>query len=125
MTRTASALLAVAVAVLPWTHRERYRRELAPALHDLPATLRLGFALRVLVRAPMLRAALHDLPSLEGATMSKPLRCHLRLHRWETRWNDDGEGYTACVYCNSEHERISLGNNPGNGWSGGGGGSVV
>ena len=51
--------------------------------------------------------------------MSKPLRCHLHVHRWETRWNEDGDAYTACAYCPAEHERISLSSTPGNGWGGG------
>jgi len=54
--------------------------------------------------------------------MARPLRCRLRLHRWEYRENPETqEHYQICIRCNAYRDR---GTSP---WAGSGGawGSVV
>ncbi len=50
------------------------------------------------------------------AVMAKPLRCLLRLHKWEDRENPETqEHYRICVRCNAYRDR---GTSP---WGGSGG----
>ncbi|WP_425307338.1 hypothetical protein AADG42_00790 [Ammonicoccus fulvus] len=55
----AERLLALAVRLLPAGERERYRREFAAEVADLPESERLAYALRVLIFAPRLRWSIH------------------------------------------------------------------
>lgn len=56
--RLPSAMLALAVALLPRAYRPRYRVELAAELSDVPQGQQSSYALRVLVRSLTLRSAL-------------------------------------------------------------------
>lgn len=116
MSRLAGLVLAAAVHLLPAGHRDRYRRELAAELYDLPASQRLQHSVRFLARIPALRSAVSTLvpAPVEGTVMTKPLRCILRIHTWRTVRNEDGEAYQACEHCSAERDRISIGGSPGN-----------
>jgi hypothetical protein len=90
VSRLAGLVLAVGLRLLPAAHRDRYRRELAAELYDLPASQRLQHAVRFLTRAPALHAAVSTLvpAPIEGTVMTKPLRCLLRIHTWRTVHNE-------------------------------------
>ena len=46
--------------------------------------------------------------------MRRSLRCILRLHKWHTVRNDEGEAYRQCQLCGAEADAISIGGSPGN-----------
>jgi hypothetical protein len=118
--RLPSVTVALSVRLLPRPHRDRYRRELAAELHDLPAADHLSYAFRVLARTWALRAALNSSPPTPTGepTMTKPLRCRLARHDWEQMHNDDGEEYLECARCGAQKDPIHLADfgNTGGAW---------
>jgi hypothetical protein len=97
----------VALATLPGRYRDRYRAEFAAELHFVPRGQRLLYAVRVLVRAWALHAALTAQPATIGEIMipTKPLKCRLHLHKWKVRHNEeDGSPYQECVRCTEQRE---------------------
>jgi hypothetical protein len=108
-------VVGLAVRLLSAPHRDRYRREFSAELFDVPGEDQLRYALRVLSRTWALRAALtaHAPATIGETTMTKPLRCILRLHTWRTVHNEEGQPYQACTRCAAERESLSLSNHMG------------
>jgi hypothetical protein len=99
----AGVLVVLATWMLPAGHRDRYRHEFAAELHDLRRRERLPYAVRVLVRAWTLNAALTAQPATIGVvTMpAKPWKCRLGRHDWQRKHNEeDRTPYTQCTRCN-------------------------
>ena len=113
-TRTAGRLIGLAVALLPAPQRARYGRELYAELFGMSRLQQLRHALQVLTHAWALRSAL--LATTQGGstmiTPRKPLRCRLRLHRWDQRENPEThELYEICLLCDAyrDHPRAAPG----------------
>ena len=86
---------------LPSEHRYRYRQEFLAELYGMTPSEQLHHATGVLSRVWTLRVALNEPERLisKEATMAKPLRCRLRLHRWRIEKDYQGQRYRECVRC--------------------------
>jgi hypothetical protein len=40
--------------------------------------------------------------------VKKPLLCLLRMHKWRTEHNEEGQPYQICERCGAYHERFSF-----------------
>ena len=102
--RLSGRLTGLAVALLPAGQRDRYGRELYAELFGMTRPEQLRHAVQVLLHAPALRTALLATTS-EGplvTTTTKPLRCRLRLHRWDQRENPETHDlYEVCLLCDA------------------------
>ncbi|HEY0239413.1 MAG TPA: hypothetical protein VGC37_12265 [Friedmanniella sp.] len=112
--RLSCRIVELAVRVLPPDRRQRYARELVAELYGMSRTQQLRHALQVLTHALALRAVLRAAgPStLQEDAMSttarRPLRCRLRLHRWEEQENPETkERYEICSRCNAYRDHPS------------------
>ena len=47
--------------------------------------------------------------------MSKPIFCHIGVHRWHTARNEEGQPYQVCERCNAERDQFTLTNSLGPG----------
>ena len=96
---------------LPAGHRARYRQEFLAELYGMSPAEQLHHASGVLSRAWTLRSALTEPDRLlrKEAAMAKPLRCRLRLHRWQRLRNPQGGWYYQCVKCGAQQDRGSMG----------------
>jgi hypothetical protein len=115
----ARLLLDLAVRAVPAGHRERYAREFAAELHEVPAGQRFRYTLGLLLAAPALRSALSGATAPaphEVVRARKPLRCRLGRHRWGMQSAEDGTRFEACLRCDKDRP-------PGNYGSGGSEGS--
>ena len=106
--RLSGRLVGLAVAMLPAGQRNRYGHELYAELFGMSRAQQLRHSVQVLTHAWALRSALLA-STQEDHTMittSKPLRCRLRLHRWDERENPEThERYQICTLCDAYHER--------------------
>jgi hypothetical protein len=95
---------------LPSEHRARYRQEFLAELYGMTPAEQLHHATGVLSRVWTLRAALTEPERLlrKEATMAKPWRCRLHLHRWRFERDYQGQRYRECVRCGA----ISGGSTP-------------
>lgn len=86
---------------LPSEQRWRYRQEFLAELYGMTPTEQLHHATGVLSRIWTLRLALTEPERLirKEATMAKPWRCRLRLHRWRIQNDDQGQRYRECRRC--------------------------
>jgi len=91
---------------LPAEHRSRYRQEFLAELYGMPSAEQLHHASGVLSRAWTLRSALTEPDRLlrKEAAMAKPVRCRLRLHRWQRLRNPQGGWYRECRDCGKQDE---------------------
>ena len=96
---------------LPAGYRARYRQEFLAELYGMSPAEQLHHASGVLSRAWTLRSALTEPDRLlrKEAAMAKPLRCRLRLHRWQRLRNPQGGWYYQCVKCGAQQDRGSMG----------------
>ena len=106
--------------------RDRYRLEFLSDLDALTGAAQTGYALRALACAPALRLALtnadpHALEAPMTTTTSKPLRCHVNMHRWEMARTKDGQQFVRCARCLKERDTGPGVNYGFGGYSGGGG----
>ena len=103
---------------LPSEFRHRYRQEFLAELYGMTPAEQLHHATGVLSRIWTLRMALTEPARLthKEATMAKPLRCRLRLHRWRIEKDYQGQRYRECIRCGA----ISGGSSalPGGGFGG-------
>ena len=85
----ASLVVRTAALPLPSEHRWRYRQEFLAELYGMTPAEQRHHATGVLSRVWTLRMALTDPARLlrKEATMAKPWRCRLRLHRWQRLHN--------------------------------------
>jgi len=108
-------IIKVAVQGLPRSYRDRYAREFAADLHDLPREGQLGYATRVLSRTWALRTAVRQFtPTAIEETMSThpALRCRLNLrHHWRLADTEDGARYMVCIRCGKEKAPVGYGEN--------------
>jgi hypothetical protein len=111
-----SHIIEFAVWTLPSSHRDRYRREFTAELHFTPREEQLRYALQVLSRTWVLRAAINAPATASiGDTImtdviARPLHCRLHLwHHWRTCHAEDGHRYKACAQCGKEIARSSWG----------------
>jgi hypothetical protein len=95
---------------LPSEYRTRYRQELLAELYGMTPAEQLHHATGVLSRVWTLRMALTEPDRLlrKEATMAKPWRCRLHLHRWRFERDYQGQRYRECVRCGA----ISGGSTP-------------
>ena len=95
---------------LPADYRHRYRQEFLAELYGMTPAEQRRHAAGVLSRVWTLRVALTEPERLlrEEATMAKPWRCRLHLHRWRFERDYQGQRYRKCVRCGA----ISGGSTP-------------
>jgi hypothetical protein len=95
---------------LPPEDRWRYRQEFLAELHGMTRSEQFHHATGVLSRVWTLRAALTEPARLirKEATMAKPWRCRLHLHRWRFERDYQGQRYRECARCGA----ISGGSTP-------------
>jgi hypothetical protein len=100
-TRWASLVVRTAALPLPAEHRWRYRQEFLAELYDMTPAEQRHHATGVLSRVVALRAALSEPDRLlaKEATMAKPWRCRLHLHRWRIEKDYQGQRYRGCIRC--------------------------
>jgi hypothetical protein len=114
----ASFAVRSALLPLPSEHRYRYRQEFLAELYGMTPSEQLHHATGVLSRVWTLRVALNEPERLisKEATMAKPLRCRLRLHRWRIEKDYQGQRYRECVRCGAVSGDSSM--LPGGGFGG-------
>jgi hypothetical protein len=107
----ASLVVRSASLPLPSEHRWRYRQEFLAELYGMTPAEQRRHATGVLSRVWTLRVALTEPARLTSkeATMTTPLRCRLRLHRWQRLHNPQGGWYYECVKCGTQQDRGSMG----------------
>ena len=86
---------------LPSEDRWRYRQEFLAELYGMTPAEQLHHATGVLSRVWTLRIALTEPERLlvQEATMTKPWRCRLHLHRWRFERDYQGRRYRKCLRC--------------------------
>lgn len=86
---------------LPSEDRWRYRQEFLAELYGMTPAEQLHHAAGVLSRVWTLRIALAEPERLlvQEATMTKPWRCRLHLHRWRFERDYQGQRYRECIRC--------------------------
>jgi hypothetical protein len=86
---------------LPSEDRWRYRQEFLAELYGMTPAEQLHHAAGVLSRVWTLRIALTEPARLlvQEATMTKPWRCRLHLHRWRLERGYQGQRYRECIRC--------------------------
>ena len=91
---------------LPSEHRYRYRQEFLAELYGMTPSEQLHHATGVLSRVWTLRIALTEPARLmpKEATMAKPWRCTLRIHRWQRLRNPEGGWYRECLGCGQQQD---------------------
>ena len=89
---------------LPSDHRYRYRQEFLAELYGMTPAEQWHHATGVLSRVWTLRVALNDPARLlsKEATMAKPWRCRIQLHRWQRLRNPEGGWYRECRNCGQQ-----------------------
>jgi hypothetical protein len=99
---------------LPSGHRYRYRQEFLAELYGMTPAKQLRHASGVLSRSWTLRAALAEPERLtrKEATMAKPWRCRLRIHRWQRIHNPEGGWYRECLRCEKQQDLDNPGGMP-------------
>jgi hypothetical protein len=97
----ASLAVRSASVPLPSEHRWRYRQEFLAELYGMTPAEQRRHASGVLTRVWTLRVALTEPERLmaKEATMAKPWRCRLRLHRWHIQKDYQGKPYRECRDC--------------------------
>ena len=82
----------------------RYRQEFLAELYGMTPSEQLHHATGVLSRIWTLRVALNDPARLlpKEATMAKPWRCRIRLHRYQRLRNPEGGWYRECRECGKQ-----------------------
>jgi hypothetical protein len=105
-TRWASWAVKSASLPLPSEHRWRYRQEFLAELYGMTPAEQLHHAAGVLSRVWILRTALTEPFQLmpKEATMAKPWRCRLRIHRWQRLRNPEGGWYRECLGCGQQRD---------------------
>jgi hypothetical protein len=100
----ASRAVRSASLALPSDHRYRYRQEFLAKLYGMTPSEQLHHATGVLSRLWTLRVALNEPARLmpKEATMAKPWRCRIRLHRWQRLRNPEGGWYRECRECGQQ-----------------------
>ena len=96
---------------LPSDHRYRYRQEFLAELHGMTPSQQLHHATGILSRVWTLRVALNEPERLlpKEATMTKPWRCRVRLHRWQRLRNPEGGWYRECLGCGRQRDGLGGG----------------
>ena len=86
---------------LPAEDRDRYRQEFLAELYGMTPAEQLHHATGVLSRAWTLRVALNEPERLisKEATMAKPWRCRIGMHRWRIERDYQGKRYRECRHC--------------------------
>jgi hypothetical protein len=86
---------------LPSEHRYRYRQEFLAELYGMTPSEQRHHASGVLSRVVALRVALNEPERLisKEATMAKPLRCRIGMHRWRIQTDYQGKRYRECRHC--------------------------
>jgi hypothetical protein len=86
---------------LPSEDRWRYRQEFLAELYGMTPAEQRHHAAGVLSRVWTLRIALTEPERLlvQEATMTKPWRCRLHLHRWRLERGHQGQRYRECIRC--------------------------
>jgi hypothetical protein len=100
----ASLVVRSASLPLPSEHRHRYRQEFLAELDGMTPAEQLHHASGVLSRVWTLRVALTEPARLtpKEATMAKPWRCRVRLHRWQFLRGAEGQRYRECRDCGKQ-----------------------
>jgi len=89
---------------LPSEHRYRYRQEFLAELYGMTPAQQRHHASGVLSRVWTLRVALTAPQRLmpKEATMAKPWRCRIGMHRWQRLRNPEGGWYRECRGCGKQ-----------------------
>jgi hypothetical protein len=100
----ASRAVRSASLALPSEHRYRYRQEFLAELYGMTPAEQLHHATGVLSRIWTLRVTLTEPARLlpKEATMAKPWRCRIRLHRYQRLRNPEGGWYRECRDCGQQ-----------------------
>lgn len=98
-------------AIPPGPARERWREELVSELYGLSSRQQALHTFGVVTRAAALRAAVTDRNRIiEEATMRKPVRCRLHLHRYQVvSAEDGGSRFMRCCRCGKEDTSMDAG----------------
>jgi hypothetical protein len=114
----ASVVVRSASLPLPSEHRWRYRQEFLAELYGMTPAEQRRHASGVLSRVWTLRMALTEPERLlrKEATMAKPWRCRLRLHRWRIQKDYRGQRYRECQRCGAVSSGTTM--LPGGGFGG-------
>ena len=104
----ASLVVRSAALPLPSEHRWRYRQEFLAELYGMTPSEQRQHARGVLSRVVALRVALSEPERLmnKEATMTRPWRCRLRLHRWQRLRNPEGGWDRECAGCGRQRSGI-------------------
>ncbi len=104
----ASLVVRSAALPLPSDHRWRYRQEFLAELYGMTPAEQRRHASGVLSRVVALRVALGEPEQLlaKEATMAKPWRCRIRIHRWQRIRNPEGGWYRECRGCGKQRHGI-------------------